>query len=223
MPAIEQIQSRARDAGVFLKEFFREFRDTGSITPSSAALSNALTRSLEQRTSREPLTILEVGAGTGPVSKAIARRMGTKDTLELVESNDRLADRLQDLLIDDDELAGVADRVSLHRARVEELDRTERYDVIISGLPFANFTAEEVREIMEAYFAMLRPGGTLSFYGYLGTKQIRAVAARREDYLRQVRSGWVVDEYLARYGEADDRVIANVPPAWIHHLRKPLD
>lgn len=216
------LQDRLRDAGVFLRETFREFRDTGSVTPSSAPLSNALTRYVEQRADPgSPLDILEVGSGTGPVSAAIARRMGEKDTLELVESNERLVERLRERIDEDADLSRVAERTTLHHCRVEELDRSERFDVIVSGLPFANFTAEEVRGILAAYLEMLRPGGHLSFYGYLGTKPIKAVFAPRETYLRQARSGWVVEEYVARYGVERERVLANVPPAWIFHLRKP--
>lgn len=212
-----------RDAGIFFKEFFREFRDTGSITPSSPALSDALTRYVGEREADTALSILEVGSGTGPVSKAIARRMTDKDALELVESNERLVERLNTLLVDDPDLSRVAERTSLRHARVEELDRAERFDVIVSGLPFANFSAEEVREILDFYFAVLRPGGYLSFYGYLGTKPVRAVISRREEYLRQVRSGWVVEEFVTRYGVDEERIMANIPPAWINHLRKPLD
>jgi phosphatidylethanolamine/phosphatidyl-N-methylethanolamine N-methyltransferase len=221
MPAIERIESQLRDAGVFLGEFVREFRDTGSITPSSPALSNALTRFVARERPAPDLAILEVGAGTGPVSRSIAQSMGEKDTLDLVESNGRLVERLYEVLDDDPDLAEVADRTTVHHARVEELDQAERYDVIISGLPFANFTAEEVREIFHCYFRMLRPGGGLSFYGYLGTKQVRSIIAPREDYLRQVRSGWVVEEFVNSYGVDTERVMANIPPAWIHHLRKP--
>lgn len=219
---LDRLFERAYDARVFLRETFREFRDTGSVTPSSSALSDALTRYVARRPEPDlPLRILEVGSGTGPVSVAIARRMAEKDTLELVEANDRLVTRLRERVEEDPDLARVADRTTVHHCRVEELERDERFDVIVSGLPFANFTAEEVRQILSAYLEMLRPGGYLSFYGYLGTKQLKAIFASRATYLRQARSSWVVEEYVGRYGVDRERVVANVPPAWIFHLRKP--
>lgn len=217
-----RIDQRLRDAGLFFQEFFRTFRDTGSVIPSAPALCNALTRYVDRRDDPDaPLDILEVGAGTGPVSTAIARKMAGKDTLELVESNERFVERLRALLEEDPDLSRVADRTTLHHCRVTELDRTERFDVIVSGLPFANFTAGEVREIFEFYLDVLRPGGHLSFYGYLGTKQIKAVFAPRAAYLQQARSSWVVEEYVAGYGVDEERIFANIPPAWIFHLRKP--
>lgn len=217
-----QITNQARDAGIFLQEAFRTFRETGSVTPSAAPLCNALTRYVRDRDPAEaPLEILESGAGTGPVSVAIARLMREKDTLDLVESNGRFVSRLEEVVATDPAFTTVFDRTAVHHCLVTELDPERRFDLIVSGLPFANFDKSEVRTILEYYFDVLRPGGHVSFYGYLGTKQFRAVFGRRADYLRQAQSSWVVEEFVARYGVHRERVAANIPPAWVHHLRKP--
>ncbi|MDS1270047.1 methyltransferase domain-containing protein [Lipingzhangella sp. LS1_29] len=217
-----QITDQVRDAGMFLQEAFRTFRETGSITPSAAPLCNALTRYVRERDPADaPLEILEAGAGTGPVSVAIAASMQEKDSLALVESNGRFVSRLEEVVATDPAFATVADRTSIHHCLVTELPPERNFDLIVSGLPFANFEKSEVRAILEYYFDVLRPGGHVSFYGYLGTKQFRAVFGRRDEYLRQAQSTWVVEEYIARYGVDRERIAANVPPAWVHHLRKP--
>lgn len=218
-----RFDSRLRDAKLFLREAVRTFRATGSVVPSSPALAAALTRHLSDRSGPAPLAILEGGAGTGPVSRAIARHMGPEDTADLVEANAEMAAHLQGLVESDADFDAARDRIRVHAAPVQEVARDGGYDLIISGLPFANFTADEVRGVFEHYFDVLKPGGRLSFFGYLYTKEVKAVIAPREDYLRQARSGWVVEEYVNRYGTATEKVVANVPPAWIHHLRKPLD
>lgn len=213
-----------RYAGFFVKEAIRTFRATGSVIPSSPALSRRLTRYVDQREDpAAPIAILEAGSGTGPVSRAIAAHMREGDTLDMVEPHGPFVDYVRGLLKTDPDLSRVADRATLHQALVTDLGTERRFDVIVSGLPFANFTAEEVREIMEYYFTVLRPGGHLSFFGYLYTKQVKSVIAKREDYLRQVRSSWVVDEWIDRYGVDTEHVAANFPPAWVHHLRKPTD
>ncbi|MDA8369690.1 MAG: methyltransferase domain-containing protein [Nocardiopsaceae bacterium] len=220
----ESIDTRLRDAGLFVRQAFRTFRATGAVAPSGPALAHSLTKYIDEREDPDaPLSIMEAGAGTGPVSRAIAAHMRDGDTVDLVESNPEFAGYLQELLDTDPDLSRVRDRVAVHQALVTDLGPDRRYDVIISGLPFANFTAEEVREIMEYYFTVLRPGGHLSFFGYLYTKQVKAVIAPRADYLRQARSSWVVDEWVTRYGIGSERILPNIPPAWIHHLRKPLD
>ncbi|GAB3478232.1 class I SAM-dependent methyltransferase [Nocardiopsis coralliicola] len=221
--ALDSLDTRLRDAGLFLRQAVRTFRETGSVVPSSGALAAALTRNLAEREpGAGPLAVLEGGAGTGPVSRAIASHMRPGDTADLVEANPELAAHLRAAVETEPDFAPVRDRIEVFDRLVTEMGTDRRYDLIISGLPFANFTDGEVREIMEYYFSVLRPGGRLSFFGYLYTKQVKAVIAPREDYLRQARTSWVVDEWVNRYGENTERVFANIPPAWIHHLRKPL-
>ncbi|RNL82993.1 class I SAM-dependent methyltransferase [Halostreptopolyspora alba] len=220
-PALEQ---GVRDIGLFLRQAFHTFRATGAVAPSGPALSNALTRFLDERADPNAgMSILEAGAGTGPVSRAVAARMREGDTADLVESNAEFASYLSDLTTTDPALSRVADQLTVHQALVTDLGTDRSYDLIISGLPFANFTAEEVREIFEYYFTVLRPGGHLSFFGYLYTKEVKAVIAPREEYLRQARSSWVVEEWVNRYGIGSERILPNIPPAWIHHLRKPVE
>ncbi|GAA4953160.1 methyltransferase domain-containing protein [Streptomonospora halophila] len=218
------IDSRLRDAGLFVRQAVRTFRATGAVAPSSRALGHALARFVDEREDpTAPLAILEAGAGTGAVSRVIAQHMRAGDTIDLVESNPEFAGRLAEQLTSDPDLSGIADSATVHQKLVTDMGPDVSYDVIISGLPFANFTAEEVREIMEYYFSVLRPGGRLSLFGYLYTKQVKAVIAPREDFLRQARSGWVVEEWVNRYGVGTERVLANLPPAWIQHLRRPTE
>ncbi|KIH97178.1 phospholipid methyltransferase [Streptomonospora alba] len=216
------LDSRLRDAGLFVQQAVRTFRATGAVAPSSRALGHALARFVDEREKPDaPLAIMEAGAGTGAVSRVIAQHMREGDTIDMVESNPEFAGRLADQLATAPDLNPIADSATVHQMLVTDLGTDRSYDVIISGLPFANFTAEEVREILEYYFTVLRPGGHLSLFGYLYTKQIKAVVAPREDYLRQARSSWVVEEWVNRYGIGTERVMANLPPAWIQHLRRP--
>ncbi|GLU47251.1 class I SAM-dependent methyltransferase [Nocardiopsis ansamitocini] len=219
-----RLDHRLRDAGLFIQQAFQTFRATGAIAPSGTALSTALTRFVTQRDDpTAPINILEAGSGTGPVSRAIAAHMREGDTLDMVEANPRFTRHLEEMVKTDPVFSNASDRTTVHTALVNDLGTDRRFDTIISGLPFANFTADEVRTILDYYFTVLRPGGRLSFFGYLYTKEIKAVIAPREQYLRQAQSSWVVEEWVNRYGIGTDRILLNLPPAWIFHLRKPLD
>lgn len=212
-----------RDSGLFFRQAVQTFRTTGAIIPSSASLAKALSRYVTQRNdSAASLSILEAGPGTGPVSRAIASRMRPGDALDLVEPNPVFVEHLTQLVKSDPVFQSVADRVTIHPMLVTELGTERQFDVIISGLPFANFTADEVRTIMEYYFSVLRPGGHVSFFSYLYLKPIKAVVSPLEDYLRQVRSGWEVREWVNRYAVDQEHVYCNIPPACVYHLRKPL-
>lgn len=223
-PNPPRLDQRVRDAGLFFQQALHTFRATGAVMPSGPVLARALTRHITERDDPSaPLNILEAGSGTGAVTRAIATRMRDGDTLDLAEPNQRFAEYLTALFTSDPDFIRVADRATVHQALVTDLGTDRRFDLVVSGLPFANFTADEVRTILEYYFTVLRPGGHLSFFGYLYTKEIKAVIAPRAAYLRQARSSWVVDEWVDRYGVDRERVFRNVPPAWIFHLRKPFD
>ena len=217
-----RLEERLRDTRLFFSQALRTFHATGSILPSSGALAHEMAEHVRTRSDPDgSLRILEAGAGTGAISRGIAAAMRPGDTLDLVEANPEFAAYVEELLVSDPELSGIADAATVHACLVNDMGTDRTYDVIVSGLPFANFTADQVKGILDYYFTVLRPGGTLSFYGYLYTKEVKAVIAKREDYLRQARSGWVVQDWIDRYGIGSEKVFANVPPAWVHHLRKP--
>ncbi|NYH52498.1 MULTISPECIES: class I SAM-dependent methyltransferase [Nocardiopsis] len=217
-----RLDERLRDTRLFFSQALRTFHATGSIVPSSTALAHAMAEYVRQRPEPDrPLRILEAGAGTGAISRGIAAAMRPGDTADLVESNPEFAAHVEDLLETDPVMSKVSDSVEVHAKLVNDMGTDRSYDVIVSGLPFANFDVDTVREILDYYFEVLEPGGTMSFYGYLYTKEVKAVIARREDYLRQARTSWLVQEWIDRYGIGSEKVFANIPPAWVHHLRKP--
>src|SRR5579863_4677596 len=61
----------------FIKQSFKAFHTTGAIAPSSPFAAKAMVRSLPRRAEDIPddFKVLEVGAGTGPFSAVIAKRM----------------------------------------------------------------------------------------------------------------------------------------------------
>jgi hypothetical protein len=68
---------------------------------------------------------------------------------------------------------------------------------------------------------LLKPGGTLSFFEYVGVRPLRALVSRNRERERLRGVGAAIAE--ARRGRAIGRnlVVPNVPPAWVHHLRAP--
>src|SRR5262245_51091711 len=81
------------ECGTFFRESRRNFRDTGSLLPSSKFLARALVSEL--RKPRGPCRILEVGPGTGPVTAQIIRHMRGDDQLDAVEVNGKFVAVLQ--------------------------------------------------------------------------------------------------------------------------------
>jgi phospholipid N-methyltransferase len=201
----------------FFREFRRDFHHTGALLPSGVFLSQALVRPL--RGPRPAACILEVGPGTGSVTREIARRLRVGDRLDAVEINPRFAQMLEQRVQRDPVLALHRDEINVINAPVQEIIGESLYDFIISGLPLNNFTVGEVREVFEAFTRLLRPGGTLLYFEYALLRQLRTPFVNRRERRRIFRVARVVGRYIRNHQVRRERVFVNVPPAIVRQLR----
>jgi phospholipid N-methyltransferase len=201
----------------FYREFRRQYRNTGSILPSSRALGRALTSEFRKRTT--PARILEVGPGTGAVTAAILHAMKAGDHLDIVEINEHFISLLHRRFEEEPLFRRRRGQVRLIHAPLQEVAGTGVYDFLISGLPLNNFPLALVRDIFQAYRRLLRPGGVLSYFEYLGIRQLKSLFVGR----RERRHLHVLTRFLERrlhaYEFRHQDVFLNVPPAVARHLR----
>ncbi len=203
----------------FLRQCRRRFHTTGAIAPSSRFLARAMVRPLTEQP--RPVRVLEVGPGTGAVTRWIVSALGAEDVFDLVEINESFVRLLQKRFEDEPAFQRVADRSRLHHGRIEDFHAEKPYDIVISGLPLNNFDAPTVRRILETMLELLRPGGMLSYFEYMYVRPLRKVVSRGGERRRLRELSRVLDEYLGRYRVGRDSVWMNLPPAWVQHLRKP--
>ncbi|MEU4876606.1 methyltransferase domain-containing protein [Streptomyces sp. NPDC021608] len=215
------LAQREADGWMFLIEAARDLRTTGAIAPSGEALSRALTEPVRAQASR-PLAVLEAGAGTGPVTRALIPRLSRGGRLDIVEANPRFAARLRHLAATHPDLVHAPGRVNVHETLVERLDTGRRYDVIVSGLPLTNFAPAQVERIMARFMDLLHPGGTLTYFAYVGTRRARALTASRAEARRHAAVDEVMAAYQRAYATGRWTVWANLPPAHVWHLRRPV-
>jgi phosphatidylethanolamine/phosphatidyl-N-methylethanolamine N-methyltransferase len=209
------------ECGAFFRQFRHHFRTTGAILPSSRFLARALVSQL--RLPRGPARILEVGPGTGSVTKAIARCMGQADVLDAVEINAHFVRLLERRVDSESAFRAVRDQVRIIHAGVEELIGDSVYDFIVSGLPLNNFSFDQVRQVFGAFRRLLKPGGTLTYYEYVLMRTLKTPFVDRTERRRLLRVGRVVGHYIRDYQIRRERIFINVPPATVRHLRlKPL-
>jgi phospholipid N-methyltransferase len=212
----------ARGLGVqFLIHALRNRGATGALWPSGRPLVEAMVRpALARSAGGGPLRILEVGAGVGPVSSVLARRLLPGDTLDIVELDATLCMTVSRLV---EGLPGVA----CHHGDVLEHVPAAPYDVIVSGLPLANFPSELVRSIYVHLFGMLRPGsaersaaGRLVSFHHLFARQLlqRFATARERARVREIVA---IERALAPTVVASVPVPRNVPPAVVIVRERP--
>ena len=228
------MRQRLADYRVFWRQFRQAYNSTGALLPSGRALSRALSRfvrdgeaasaagqngaSTAVQAAHGPRRILEVGPGTGAVTIEIIKGMRANDDLVMVERNDQFVEHLTNWLNELPDAQAARDRISLVHASVEDLPENEPYDLIISGLPLNNFSVELVEQILAKLSRLLAPGGTLSFFEYVAIRKAKSLVCSRGDRERLRGIAGVLDEYLRREIRRD-LVMANVPPAWVHHVR----
>ena len=205
-----------RDHIEFLKQYRQRFTTTGSIAPSSRWLARAMTGPLKQRPG--PRRILEIGPGTGAVTRRIVRLMQPDDRLDLVELNEVFAGILRRRFDTDRHYGRVAGQCELYVGPIQQFAAEEPYDIIISGLPINNFPADLVREIFGAYFRLLAPGGMLSYFEYMYMRPMRKLVSGRDTKGRLNELEEILRPVLAERRIRTSWVFVNLPPAWVQHL-----
>ncbi len=201
--------------------FFRQFRQTfvttGAVAPSSRFLARAMTTPLARRTG--PVRVLEVGPGTGAVTRRIVPHLRPGDRFDLVELNDEFVTHLRRRFETNPHYRPAAELSRVHHLPLQEFKADDGYDFIISGLPLNNFPVPLVEEIFECYFRLLRPGGVLSYFEYMYVRPMRRFVAKPDEKARLTGLDAVIRRHLGPHRFRRDWVFVNVPPAWVQHLR----
>jgi phosphatidylethanolamine/phosphatidyl-N-methylethanolamine N-methyltransferase len=217
---------RSSSTRLFLKQAREEFFHVGAIAPSSRFLARAVTRAIPL--DRGGLHVMEAGAGTGALTGEILRRLSPGSHLDIYEINQDFARHLATRFVHGASQANGRRNgrrtdltVTVHNRKVQELPPGQRYDVIVSGLPLNNFVPEVVREILRTLFAALKPGGTLVYFEYLLIREMKSLTTGRQERRRLRRVGRITGRFLGRYEYHREAVFLNIPPALVHHLRKP--
>lgn len=205
------------ECGNFFRECRRNFRDTGSVLPSSRFLARALVSEL--RKPRQAARILEVGPGTGSVTREILRVLLADDRLDAVEINEHFVAHLMKRFEEEPLFQFHRDQMQVIHADVRDIKGEGLYDFIVSGLPLNNFPSDLVRDVFRAYDRLLKPGGILTYYEYVFIRQIQTPFVNRRERRRLFRVGRVVGGYIRNFQIRRQRILANLPPATVRHLR----
>ncbi len=203
----------------FYQSLFKHTKETGSIAPSSRFLADAITRHIPFGDS--PLTILEVGPGTGPFTQVLVKKMGDEDHLHLCEVNPAFVECLTNRIATDTVWQRHRDRIHIHPISAQALEEEQRYDYIVSGLPFNNFEPAIVRDILSVYTRLIKPEGVLSFFEYAWVRVFRKLMSSAAHRKRVDAVGQVLQEFLTEFEEQRTFVGLNFPPSYVHVCQIP--
>jgi len=211
--------SRLHESISFLKRFLARPQQIGAVVPSSSSLARALVHPLSRHD--RPVNILELGAGTGAVTRHIAPLVGPEDRLDICEADPALAAHLQSNCLDEGPLQDQyrQGRVRLFDQYLQSVQGLLEYDFIISGLPLNSFHLRDIKSILDILKRQARADCVLSYFEYIGLRDLKAAvglgAARKQ---AQYRSAYL-DREIARHQFERRSVLWNFPPAYARHLR----
>ena len=221
------ISKKLRDKLFFLQEAGRNHTEVGSFWPSSRFLSSELTSIIKDKGDNR--RILEVGPGVGPVTIEILKKLSPNDKLTICEINEPLLERLKVKLQTNPLFIKHKNNIEFYLGPVQDLakekiNRGEKFDLIISSLPFSIFPSSLVDEIFALYWELLSPTGSISFFEYLLIRKARALfqvskSGKLAKEVESVVTKW--KNFCKQHGTVQSHaVFFNIPPAQVIKLIK---
>lgn len=195
---------------LFFARFLYEPGQTGSITPTSRIAATELMQPM--LAAQSPRHILEVGAGTGPVTEVIVEQLKPDDIFDVVEVDDALCDLLKAKF-------GHHEQLRIHCIPVQDWQPDYQYDAIISTVPLMNLNAKQIDAILQQFEKLAKPNGTLSYLEYIGGAELKQLLAMENESADMQKKLALFDAFQNKHNTNTVSVVANVPPTYVHHIR----
>lgn len=178
--------------------FLKDLKQTGAIVPSSKFLAKDLVLHLEKRLAKGdcgPLKILEIGAGTGPLTKQIAKLLRPQDQLDIVEIHKKFYQIIKTKYR--------CENIHPHHADILKFQPDYNYDFIFSSLPYENMPEHISRKIWQKKLSLCKADAYISYFKYVKFRSFK------NDFEEQV---------VKKYVQSKKIVLRNLPPARVYTL-----
>jgi len=196
-----RLQPILKEHGRFFASFLRHPTTVGALVPSSRFLAHALLQNCHLKTAK---TVVELGSGTGAITRLILDRVGRHTTFFALELDPAATRELRKRFPDLDVYSDSAEHLQKYLIR----HGRKKADCIVSGLPWASMTTELQNRILTAIFRVLKPGGSFTTFAYLHASWMPTARRFRERLERHF--GTV---------EISRTVWRNLPPAYVYRCR----
>jgi len=183
----------------YLRAFIKNLRKTGAIAPSSKYLARDFTRVLShnlEENDKNPVRVLEIGPGTGSLTKLIIPALRSQDHFDIVELNHDFYRMIRWKYRH-------LNNVQTHHANILDFEPDQPYDFIFSSLPYEGIPRDISKEIWAKKLQMCKPGSYITYYKYINIKRFRC------KFEKEIVSKYCCNEKL---------VLRNLPPAYLYTL-----
>jgi phosphatidylethanolamine/phosphatidyl-N-methylethanolamine N-methyltransferase len=184
---------------MFFRQWLRAPLRTASVVPSSPRLGRAMAQALPHGVRR----VVELGAGTGAITRALLRYKVRAENLLVLELNEDLC---RDLTTDfPDAKVVCGDARELPNLLVATPGFEDGMaDAVVSSLGFLSMPPQLIEEIIAASFCCLPPNGVFVQFTYGPKFPVRSAMLRR----------------LGLRAERVDFTLLNLPPASVYVLKR---
>jgi len=209
-PRQPRILAPGSDCALFLTESVRSLAVTASLFPSSRFLAAALLRQIDFESA---YVIVELGIGTGAITRQILRRLAPRTVLYGVDLNPQFVSRVKHR-IRDSRFFPILGRAECLGSLLRERG-VRRADAIVSSLGLTSMAPEQRSKILRQVAEHLGPRGLLTQYQYVHPGSNSRLLSSLGFCPFAER------EFLGRYFRevSSERVLWNVPPATVYTCR----
>lgn len=181
-----------------LLHFFKDLKQVGAVAPSSKFLAKDLVEQLESTLSCpgcSPLNILEIGPGTGPLTKQITTLIRPSDHFDIVEINDHFYEVINRKFS--------APNAQVHHEDILQFQPDRKYDYIFSSLPYEAMPEELITDIWKKKLYLCKDSAYICYFKYVSFRKFKC---NFEEALVQ------------KYQHNKKIVLRNLPPAKLFTL-----
>ena len=140
----------------FIKESLKTIKNTGTLLPSSEFVA---TKMIESINFNFNLTILELGSGTGAITKSILKKMNQDSKLVCFEINRQFYLDLKKILNNDQRTLAINDSAKDMKKYLQEF-HIKNIDYIISSIPLVTIGKKMTDNILSTSSELLNHHGS---------------------------------------------------------------
>lgn len=196
-----------RQSFAFALGYLRNPRRVGAIAPASKALAQAI---LQEVVRSAPGTLIEVGAGTGAITRALLPALAQVDRFMVIERDPGFTQLLRQNFPQLEVLNHCA-------SRLDALDIAKHSPVtLVSSLPLLSMTRTEARGCIDAMVALIEacPGSQLIQYTY-ASPHLRP--------FKDIPPGWQWRRVVSIWANLPPATVWTLEQAPLHHLPHTLN
>jgi phosphatidylethanolamine/phosphatidyl-N-methylethanolamine N-methyltransferase len=196
----------------FFMHFLRDPKSVGALVPLSQCVAESLIKPLKSKSTNNSWKILEVGAGTGSITRHLISLMGAEDQLDVVEIDQDCCELLAHKFDQDS-------RVSIHCTSILDWAPSFRYDFIVSTLPLNSFSAEMVQKILDHFQNLSKEGSLCTYVEYMGLYQLSLVFSNGKGRRLIQSRRQVLTRFHERHLLEKDKVFLNFLPCYVYQMK----